>query len=84
MRTFQNYFSGLFIIISFLGIIITLKNIGMTESQYYGIENDKWKTTFGEWITGIFIWGLILHVTSPKNLYNFWNEDLRNKKETET
>jgi hypothetical protein len=60
MNTFQRNFSGLFIIISIFGIIITLKNLGMTESQYYGIENDKWKTTFGELVTGIFIWGTLL------------------------
>jgi amino acid permease len=38
---------------------MTFKNIGMSEARYYGVENDKWMTTLGEFINGIFIWSLL-------------------------
>jgi hypothetical protein len=56
---FLKYFSGLCLFISLFGVLMTLKNLHMSDAQYYGIENDKWKTTLGEFITGVFIWSLI-------------------------
>lgn len=60
MKKFQKYISCFFIIISFFGFLQTLKNIGMSESQYYGIENDKWTTTIGESIMAIFVFSVLL------------------------
>jgi hypothetical protein len=41
---------------------MTLKNLGMSEAQYYGIQNDKWNTTLGEFITGIFLWTILIQI----------------------
>ena len=75
MRKLQIYISVLFIFTSFLGFIITLKNIGMSDRQYYGINNKQDITTLGEYITGIFILGLIIQFIASffLILFHFYN-----------
>jgi hypothetical protein len=40
--------------------MVTLKNIGMSEAEYYGIKNNKWVTTVGEFFTQVFILSVLL------------------------